>query len=280
MTRLVKTTDGLKAQAVALEEKEDWKRAAAAWRRAAKAASHDLALWLRASLCERRASLPREARRTLYAALQASGVTEAMREAIESGAPQDASIPTSRLRDVWLALAETFLETQDWEKSQHVCRFVLRALPRDTSAREVLSTALLQDGKVLEATAVMRELLSLSPLDPLHRFKLATLLQIQGNHAEAHREYSRVLAQTQGGSYGEMKSDAESIIEILDNLQIRDILTRAGDDFEFAQELLSNFDDALQDGEFHLSENGLGSLRQMISDGRPEAAPRAPTLLQ
>lgn len=280
MTRLEKNLDDVKAQAVALEEKGNWKRAASAWRRAAKTAPHDLAMWLRAAMCQRRLSLPREARQTLHAALKENGVPNASREAVEIGAPCDAPIAMPLLRDTWLALAETFLETQDWGKSRHVCQYILRALPRDHGAREVLSTALLQDGKVLEATAVMRELLALSPLDPLHRFKLATLLQIQGNHAQAHREYSRVLAQTRGGGYGEMESDAADIIEMLDNVQIREILTRAGDDFEFAQELLSNFDDALQDGDFHLSENGLGSLRQMISDGRPEAAPRVPTLLQ
>jgi predicted Zn-dependent protease len=268
-------------KAGALQERGDYAKAAASWRRIARAEPEALPFWLRAAECARRDGKPQDAAKTLCEALQKNGAAPEVKTVLKEDAPFATHNVSPSQRDLWIALAESYLETQDWNRCRRVCEFLVKAFPREHYAREMLATALLQSGHILEATSVMRELLSMSPLDALHRFKLATLLQIQGANGQAHREFTRVLAHSPEASHGDFGDEATEAVEILDNLQIRQILSRAGEDFEFGQELLANFDATIEENDFHLSENGLGSLRQILSDGRPdESAPRSAPRVQ
>lgn len=259
----------------ALQERGDYAKAAASWRRIARAQPDALSFWLRAAECARRDGKPQDATKMLCEALRKNGAAREVDAILDSDAQLQKREVSVSQRDLWLALAESYLEMQDWNGCRRACEFLVLAFPREHYAREMLATALLQSGHILESTNVMRDLLSMSPRDVLHRFKLATLLQIQGANAESHREFTRVLAQTPESQAGDYGNEASEAVEILDNLQIRQILSRAAEDFAFGQELLADFESAVEENDFHLSENGLGSLRQILSDGRPdESAPR------
>lgn len=268
-------------EANALQERGEHAKAAAALHRLARVIRDAPRFWLRAAECARRDGKPQDAAKILREALRKNGAAREVDAVSDADAPLEKHEVSSSQRDLWLALAESYLETQDWNRCRRVCEFLVKAFSREHYAREMLATALLQSGQILEATTVMRELLSMSPLDALHRFKLATLLQIQGASGEAHREFTRVLAQSPETHPGDFGDEASEAVEILDNLQIRQILSRAAEDFAFGQELLLDFESAIEENDFHLSENGIGSLRQILSDGRPDGAtPRVVMRLQ
>ena len=127
---------------------------------------------------------------------------------------------------------------------------------------------------LLTRKEAMARLLLISPRDPLHRLKLATLLQLQGQLGASSREFQRVL-ETHGDF--PFAADAADAVEALDRLQTQQILMMAAEQNHFRLKLERQFDTALAEGGFHLSEAGRESLRHMVADllpNDPSPAPR------
>jgi tetratricopeptide (TPR) repeat protein len=173
---------------------------------------------------------------------------------------------------LWQALAEAQWDARSWEGCIGACTRFLELQPRSLPVLEMQATALLQAGQPEQSMKVMQELLRLSPRDPLHRLRYATLLQLQGRSGDALREFQRVLLQYPDAPF---VGEANEAVEALDSIQIQQILMIAGEEHDFRYSLQQEMETVLSANGFYLSENGRESLRNMLGDGRPdiEAAP-------
>ena len=172
-------------------------------------------------------------------------------------------------------LAESLLKNQDWEKCVAACKALLKLAPRHHFAQETLATALLQIGDVEQAIAAVARLLEISPRDPLHRLRLATLLQMQGRHGESLFEFERILHMYPDAPF---VNDARTAVENLDRMQTQQILLMAAEQDDFRWKLERDPASALAQNNFHLSENGYESLRQMIPGTDEESPERSKTM--
>lgn len=242
------------AEAEKLAERQRWAAAARVLSRAAKAEPHQPARWVQIAEWQVQDGDVVAAIRTLERALKLND------EAI-------ARIP------LLLALAETHLGAQNWDDGALACHEILKVEPRHHAALELLATAFLQTNQLPQAAEVMERLLLISPRDPLHRLKLATLMQLQGALGASSREFQRVL-ETHGDF--PFAGDASEAVEALDRLQTQQILMMAAEQNQFRLKLERHFDAALAEGGFHLSESGRESLRHMVADLTPDDAAPAP----
>lgn len=254
----------LEQQANALASERKWQDAARLLSRVAQAAPADVSRWLQIAGWQREARDFQASVQTLHQALEEQG--KSARAQSSTRLAKDAGQKATRdLERLWLALCETQAEAQNWAECVAACRSLLHLAPRHHLAREILATAHLHLEQLAETENVLRELLLLSPRDPLHRLKLATLLQMQGKSGEALREFERVAE-----SYPEAPFAGEALeaIELLDNLQMQQLLMRAGEQPMFHQQMQSALDETLRDNGFQLTDEGRESLRHMMSDGR------------
>lgn len=166
------------------------------------------------------------------------------------------------------ALAETHLEDRDWGGCVTACRQLLEKRPQNHWALELAATSMLQMGSLDEATSVVRRLLQLSPDDPLHRLRLATLLQLQGLLGDACRQFQLVAVMH---SHMPFHQEALEAIEALDKMQTQQVLMLASEQTDFRLRLERSFDEALAESAFHLSDHATETLRHMVWDGRLEA---------
>ena len=174
---------------------------------------------------------------------------------------------------LWRAIAQWHGEASRWGECIAVCDAILHRDPRHHDALEMRSAAQLHAGDVGGAIGTLRILLRISPRDPLHRLKLATLLQVNGETADAAREYERVLAAHPDAPF---TGEARGALEMLDNLQMHQVLMRAAEDLNFRRHAETSLDEALSFGGYYLSPGARETLRQNLADGRPEAPPSAP----
>lgn len=156
---------------------------------------------------------------------------------------------------------ENHLEAQQWDKCIDACTSLLQLDRHDHFAQETLATALLQTGQIDAALEAVGRLLQLSPRDPLHRLRFAAILQMQGRNGEALREFERVIAMYPDAPFC---NEAREAIEQLDRMQTQQILLMAAEHNDFRWMLERDMTEALESSNFHLSENGFESLRQMI----------------
>ena len=238
-------------QAKFFADNENWTAAVRTLKRAANAAPHEAARWKQIAEWQARGGDIKAAIRTLENAIS-----------LNYHAAQNTRI------ELWLALAEAHLSTQNWELGAQACGEVLRLDSRHHAALELLATAYLQSNELENAVDIMEQLLAISPRDPLHRLKLATLFQLQGKLGEASLEFQRVLDLYPNMPFTE---DASEAIEALDRLQTQQILMMAAEQNRFRLHLERQFDLALAEGGFYLSENGRESLRHMVADVNFEA---------
>jgi predicted Zn-dependent protease len=169
---------------------------------------------------------------------------------------------------------EKALQSQSWVACLEACRALLKVDANHHFAQETLVTALLQTGATEEAIVAVRRLLEISPRDPLHRLRLATLLQMGGQPGESLREFERISAMYPDAPFS---NDAEEAVENLDRLQTQQILLMAAEQDSFRWGLERDIAKTLEENGFYLTENGFESLRQMIpgaEDDIPERAPR------
>ncbi len=279
------------AQSRALGEAQQWSQACHALRPLAESVPGAADLWLQIAQWERLDDRAGDAQATLKHAIE-----------LNSGR-------LSNLATLWHALASHLFESQEWSEAAAAALAGLdasRELARSAketqsleaegrtfgpgdwarggelnSARlrehellEMLATSRAHEGRFEDAGQAMRGLLLLSPRDPLHRMRLASLLQSYGALGEASREFERVMESTPGTFFAR---DAEAALEMLDKAQIQQILTRAGEQRDFGLRLERDMEETLDIHAFYLSESGRESLRQMIDDGRPDLS-RAPRM--
>ena len=260
----------LEIQAHELAAQARWGAAARAMLKAARVEPHNVDRWLQIAQWQRQNNDPQAAIRTLHTALRLnqpqpqpeSRKTRRKQEQLSPGSEAD-----RRMVALWQALAEAQLEAQDWDACIAACSAALHLAPQHHCVQEILATALLHSGQIEAAEQVMRNLLLRSPRDPLHRLKLATLLQLQGRLGEALREFQRVLETDDGQP---LAPEAYEAIEALDKMQIQQILLRSSEQTTFRLYLERDLDAALQDVGFYLSESGREALRHMVGEGQWE----------
>ena len=173
----------------------------------------------------------------------------------------------------WRARAESHLEEGAWDDCITACLNLLDLDPRHHFAQETLATAFLHLGDTAAALSAVQRLLQLSPRDPIHRLRYATLLQMRNQHGEAAREFERVTLMYPEAAF---VADAREAIENLDRLQTSQILMMAAEHDEFRWKLERDTLALLDDEGFYLSENGYESLRQMIPNSEIEVENPAP----
>jgi predicted Zn-dependent protease len=248
-------------QARDLAERQKWREAARELLRVAKAEPRDTSRWLQIAQWQRQSGDIIAAAQTLETALKLNG------------RKRSAALDERDSITLWLALAEAQLEAQNWSACLASCEILLRLSPRHHFGMEILATAFLQSGEPAAAEKVMRELLQLSPFDPLHRLRLATLLQLQGKLGESAREFERVLDMHRSFP---ILQEAREALETLEQMQTQQILMLASERLDFRRHLEDDMEGALETLGFYLSENGRESLQHMIWDGSfsDEATPR------
>jgi tetratricopeptide (TPR) repeat protein len=262
----------LDSQAHELAAQDRWGAAVRALTRAARAEPRNVKRWLQIAHWQRQNNDPRAAIRTLRTALRLNTSQEKAQTARHNLRRHREQTPaqsnsTAHLVTLWQALAEAQLEALAWDECISACLAALQLAPQHHCVQEILATALLHSGQIETAERVMRNLLLRSPRDPLHRLKLATLLQLQGRLGEALREFQRVL---ETDASQPLAPEAYEAIEALDKMQIQQILLRASEQTTFRLYLERDFDAALQDIGFHLSEGGREALRHMVGEGHWE----------
>ena len=273
----------VEARAAELAQQEKWKQAARTLMQAAKAEPSQINRWLQIATWQRQTRAPKEAIETLITALQANGIstvgsargddTESSKSRMRRAKRQSQPLSEADVAALWQAMAESQWDARNWSGCIKACEALLQLQPRSHAAREMLATALLQDGRPTEAMSLMEELLRMSPRDPLHRLRYATLLQLQGRSGDALREFQLVLQLYPDAPFVE---DAHEAVEALDAIQIQQILMMAGEQNDFRHGLQQEMETALGDSGFHLSENGRESLRNMLGDGRPDTEVMVP----
>ncbi|PQV64443.1 hypothetical protein B1R32_105124 [Abditibacterium utsteinense] len=179
----------------------------------------------------------------------------------------DSSIPLMQ------SAVESALQEQNWAECVIACRALLQRDAKHHFAQETLVTALLQTGENDAAIAGVRRLLEISPRDPLHRLRLATLLQMQGQPGESLREFERIGAMYPDAPFSD---DALEAVENLERLQTQQILLMAAEQDTFRWQLERDPAQTLEDNGFYLTENGFESLRQMIPGAEDEHIERGP----
>ena len=260
----------LESQAHELASQDRLGAAVRALMRAARAEPRNVRRWLQIAHWQRQNNDPRAAIRTLRTALRLNTLEKKTQAAHRNAGRHQQTAPSNSVAQMvtlWQALAEAQLEAQAWEECIIACHAGLQLAPQHHCTQEILATALLHSGQIETAERVMRNLLLRSPRDPLHRLKLATLLQLQGRLGEALREFQRVL---ESDANQPLAPEAYEAIDALDKMQIQQILLRASEQTTFRLYLERDFDAALHDIGFHLSEGGREALRHMIGDGQWE----------
>jgi tetratricopeptide (TPR) repeat protein len=260
MTKLETISHNEKA-AYQLADREQWRDAAKVLLSVARTEPRKIARWLVIAQWQRQGGDPRAAAKTLNSALNL----------ITSKRPR---LPEDELLAMLVVLTECHLESQNWEDAITTGREVLECVPHHHYGQELLATALLQAGELEEAETIMRDLVMQSPRDPLHRLRLASLLQLQGKLGEATREFERIVDLHPDFA---LLSDAHEALEVLDRMQTQQVLVLASEQLGFRRHLENDIEDALDSLNFHLSESGVDSLKSMIWDG--SFAPETPLRL-
>lgn len=246
-----------------LAEREQWREAARELLRVAKAEPRDASRWLQIARWQRQSGDFNAAAKTLKTALK-----------LNANRKRNPLKPSDSIA-LWLALAEAQLESQNWQACIESCRALLALSPGHHFGLEILATALIQDGNPQAAEEVIRELLVLSPLDPLHRLRLGTLLHIQGKLGEATREFERISELPYGSPVAE---EAANTLENLEQMQIQQILIMASERLGFRRELENDLESALDSLGFYLSENGRETLLHTLWDGAYPETEEAPQI--
>ncbi|MGI4787472.1 MAG: tetratricopeptide repeat protein [Janthinobacterium lividum] len=171
-------------------------------------------------------------------------------------------------RDPREALTETLVEASRYDEAILEARALLKIVPRSLFARDALSVAYLQIGKIDKALQVTGEMVWLDPLNPGHHFRRGLLFQQQGNLTAAVGEYTRALDMAHPES--ETYQDAEEALEMLDDEQTRQILLLASEDWFFLLKLRRDLAEAVSERCFCLSEEGLARLNHMLPHEFPD----------
>jgi len=167
-------------------------------------------------------------------------------------------------------LAEMCLEMGRWEEAIQQSRALLALSPRSLIARDVLSAAYFQSGQLEKALSVTDEMILLDPTDAANHFKRGVLLQQKGHIQGAIESFSRVL---EIAPDSEAAEESCAALEMLDNYQIRQIISRAMEDVPFRLSLMQRPAETLSSYGYALSERGLATLTRISLTELPPAPP-------
>jgi tetratricopeptide (TPR) repeat protein len=189
-------------------------------------------------------------------------------EALEVLRAAVASAPTSlQPREM---LSELCLESGRWDEAIEQCRALLALSPNSLAARDVLSATHLQRGHLEKALRVIDEMIRLDPHDAGNHFKRGVLLQQMGNVGGAVNAFERALEMAPDTEAAE---ESRTALEMLDNYQIRQVITLAVEDIGFRVQLRRDSTRAVASKGYILSSSGLSALSQMRFDDLPDAPP-------
>ena len=189
-------------------------------------------------------------------------------EALEVLRAAVASAPTSlQPREM---LSELCLESGRWDEAIEQCRALLVLSPNSLAARDVLSAAHLQRGHLEKALRVIDEMIRLDPHDAGNHFKRGVLQQQMGNVGGAVTAFERALEMAPDT---EAADESRAALEMLDNYQIRQVITLAVEDIGFRVQLRRDSTRAVAAKGYILSSSGLSALSQMRFDDLPDAPP-------
>ncbi len=172
------------------------------------------------------------------------------------------------MRDPREALIATLLDGGRFEEIVLEAKALVRVAPRSVFARDVLSIAYMQLGRMEKALRVVGELVWLDPMNPDHYLKRAMLFQQQDNVRAAVAEYGRVLHMSAEGS--ESYQCAEEALQMMDEDQLRQIVLLASEDRVFHWKLGRETADAAQERGFFLSDDGVARLRHLVQNHLPD----------
>ena len=172
------------------------------------------------------------------------------------------------MRDPREALIATLLDGGRFDEIVTEAKALVKVAPRSVFARDVLSIAYMQLGKVEKALRIVGELVWLDPLNPDHYLKRAMLFQQQDNTRAAVAEYARVLHMAPEES--EAYECAEEAIEMMDEDQLRQIVLLASEDRLFHWKLCRETAEAAQERGFFLSPDGVARLRHIAQSHLPD----------
>ncbi|MBC8103311.1 MAG: tetratricopeptide repeat protein [Cytophagales bacterium] len=167
-------------------------------------------------------------------------------------------------------LAELCLEAGRWEEAVEQCRALLALSPNSILARDILSAVHLQRGHLEKALRVIDEMIRLDPRDAGNHFKRGVLLQQMGNVGGAVTAFERALEMAPDTEAAE---ESRAALEMLDNYQIRQVITLAVEDLGFRVQLRRDSTRAITAKGYILSHSGLSALSQMRFDDLPDAPP-------
>jgi len=160
------------------------------------------------------------------------------------------------------ALAEICADLGDYEGVLQEAEKIRALAPTNPVAYDLLAMGHFQNGRVTEAIAAVRRLISLEPNEAHHHLKLGILLQHQGRLTQAMHEFMRAAAMSSEHD-ADTEHAAREAIANLDDVQVRQILLRATEDRVFRVKLMRDPAGTALDHGFSLSEEALSALMSM-----------------
>jgi tetratricopeptide (TPR) repeat protein len=166
------------------------------------------------------------------------------------------------------ARAAICLQMGQWTEAIAHSRAWVHDQPQSLAAREIMSHAYLQLGRLDRALSITDELIRLAPTDPTHHFQRGILQQQQQHFGEALRSFMRV---GELAAHSPLDDEARAAIWTQDMQQIRRCLALAVEDMLFRLQLRQNPRKASQQRGFALSDAGAAALAQIDIDDLPRA---------
>ncbi len=151
------------------------------------------------------------------------------------------------------------MSSGDFNQAEQMAAAMLKLHGEDLEGLGLMLDSLLAQGRVQDALPAAERLTMLTPQDYSAHYKLGKLLfeleDVPG--AAIHFEAALELEPPD-----HLQRELGQVIELLDRLQARQILTLASEDTLFRMELRDDLEATLDDHGFHLSEDGLRRLAQ------------------
>jgi hypothetical protein len=115
----------------------------------------------------------------------------------------------------------------------------------------------------------IRQALRIAPLDSINRFKLAALYLQRGELCRAREEYQVLLSTATETA---LRQQANEAILSIDHTLLHQVLMLSAENAVFRIKLRRDLDAALQEYDFRLSDQAMGSLKSLVMEGLLEGS--------